>query len=110
MRFASALELKNSIKSEAPVIVVAAAPGQPIADLERWLVAAAAGRAEVLGVSASDADPEVARFLDEAGVELLPGVLVYARGVLLERSHVVRDARAAHALVALLPGPAGGRP
>lgn len=102
MKIASALDLKNRAKGDAPVVVVVTARGS--SDLERRIDQAAGGRVEVLGVDGNSADKDVQAFLDEAGIDVVPAVLVYARGVLLERASVVRDARAAAALLSVLPG------
>ncbi len=106
MKLASALDLKNRTRGDAPVVVIVTAKGS--SDLERRIDQAAAGRVEVLGVAhdlgGGSADKDVQAFLDEAGIDVVPAVLVYARGVLLERASVVRDARAAAALLSVLPG------
>jgi hypothetical protein len=104
MKLAAALELKNRTRGDAPVVVVVTGPGPGPAELEKRVLAAAEGRVEVLGAAAGDADKEVQAFLDDAGIDVVPAVLVYARGVLLERCSVVRDARAAQALLSVLPG------
>lgn len=106
MKIASALELKNRTRGDAPVVVVVTARGA--SELERRIDQASGGRVEVLGVAVDErgcaADKDVQAFLDEAGIDVVPAVLVYARGVLLERAAVVRDARAAAALLSVLPG------
>lgn len=104
MKHATALELKNRARGDAPVVVVVTGAPGPTADLERRISQAAGGRVEVVGVDGASGDREVQAFLDEAGIDVVPAVLVYARGVLLERAAVVRDARAAAMLLSVLPG------
>jgi len=105
VKLATALELKNRTRADAPVVVlVSSGAGGAASELERRVLTAAEGRVEVLGIAAHDRDREVQAFLDEAGIAVVPAVLLYARGVLLERCSVVRDARAAAALLSVLPG------
>ena len=103
MKLATAVELRNRTRADAPVVVVVGGPGGA-AELERRITAAVDNRVEILGVAGADRDRELQQFLDDAGVDVLPAVLVYARGVLLERSSCVRDARAAATLLSVLPG------
>ena len=103
MKLATAVEVRNRIRADAPVVVIVAGPGGA-GVLDKRISAAVDGRAEVLGLADTDRDRELQQFLDEAGVDVVPAVLLYARGVLLERSSTIRDARAATALVAVLPG------
>lgn len=105
MRLATSLELKNRTRADAPVVVlVSGGLAGDASELERRVLSAADGRVEVLGVAAHDKDRDVQAFLDEAGIDIVPAVLLYARGVLLERCSVVRDARAAATLLSVLPG------
>ena len=103
MKLATGVELRNRTRADAPVVVVVAGPHGG-GELEKRVSAAVDGRVEVLGVSGVDRDRELQQFLDDAGVDVVPAVLIYARGVLLERAAAVRDARAASALLAVLPG------
>jgi hypothetical protein len=103
MKLATAVELRNRTRADAPVVVVVGGPGGG-GELDRRITAAVDGRVELLGIAGADRDREIKQFLDDAGVDVIPCVLVYARGVLLERSSSVRDARAAAALLAVLPG------
>jgi hypothetical protein len=99
---AGALEARNRMRADAPlVVVVTRRRAQPSDDAVRF-VTAAARDLEVDAVSIDADDTETAPLLDELGVRVIPEVLVLARGVLLERTIVAsaEDARAVlgHAL------------
>jgi hypothetical protein len=106
VKLATAVELRNRTRADAPVVVYVSGPGGA-GELDKRITAAVDGRVELLGVAGSDRCKEIRQFLDEAGVDVIPAVLVYARGVLLERSSSIRDARAAAALIAVVPGISG---
>ena len=91
-----ALEAKNRARAEAPVVFVVTRRRAAASDDAIRFVTAACRELEV-DAAAIDADEvaDASRFLDEVGVRFVPEVLVFARGVLLERTTVasVDDAR-----------------
>lgn len=93
-----ALEAKNRARAEQPVVVLLTRRRLPEADAAVRDVAAAAREARVDAIALDVDDPANTAFLDDLGVDTLPEMLVFARGVVLERSSV-KDADDVQALL-----------
>lgn len=97
-----ALAARNRARAEAPVVFVVARRRAAASDDAIRFVTAACRDLEVdsVALDVDEADPAAAPFLDELAVRFVPEVLVFARGVLLERTTVASaaDARAVLAL------------
>ena len=99
-----ALEARNRARAESPVVIVVSRRRAAVSDDAIRFVSAACRELEVDAVAVDvdelSSQPASASFLDELGVRFVPEVLVFARGVLLERTTVASaaDARAVLAL------------
>ena len=95
-----ALEAQNRVRAERPVVVVVTRKRCAAAERAVRSFAAAADALEVDAI-AMDADlSDNSAFLDELGVSQVPECLLFARGVILERTAGARDDADARALLA----------
>ena len=99
-----ALEARNRARADLPVVfVVTRRRAAPSDDAVRFVTAACRElEVDALAIDVDEATSSASArgFLDELGVRFVPEVLVFARGVLLERTTVASadDALAALAL------------
>jgi hypothetical protein len=104
MRRIDVLELKNKSRSDAPLVVLVTRRRAPACDdaARHLQVACDEAGVELLGVDADDRDAELAVVLDELGIVTVPSVLLFSRGVLVERAVTIRDTPGARRLVGLV--------
>ena len=96
-----ALEVQNRVRAERPLLLVVTRKKCPAAERAVYAFSAAADALEVDAI-AMDADlQDNAAFLDDLGVAHVPECLLFARGVVLERTAGARDEADARALLAL---------
>jgi hypothetical protein len=94
-----ALELKNRVRGDKPLVVVATRRTSPGSrqTVRTWDGVAQTHGVEALAIDADERDHEA--LLDALGVQVVPSSLIFARSVLLERRADVVDSAAAATLL-----------
>ena len=94
-----ALEAVNRVRAEPPLVVVVTRKKCAPAERAVRAFSVAADALALDAISMDADDPDNAAFLDELGVAHVPECLLFARGVLLERTPGGRDEGDARSLL-----------
>ncbi|MBI1945326.1 MAG: hypothetical protein HYS27_06505 [Deltaproteobacteria bacterium] len=86
-----ALEAQNRLRAERPVVLVVTRKKCAAAERAVRAFSIAADALEIDAVAMDADSPDNATFLDDHGVSHVPECLLFARGVVLERSAGARD-------------------
>ena len=84
----TALDAQNRARADRPLLLVLTRRRSPPSDDAVRAVTAAAREEELEALALDVDDPQNAAFLDELRVRAVPELLVYHRGVVLERTGV----------------------
>jgi hypothetical protein len=98
----TALEASNRARADRPLVLVVTRRRAPASDAAVRAVTTAAQALEIEAMALDVDDAENAAFLDELRVEHVPEMLVFSRGVVLERAGASSSADAEELLAAAL--------